>query len=256
VPRLELAQQFVESARASETKADLFRLLEAVTFEIGFQHFALLHHVDLRRPSQNFIHLDNYPASWTAYFIENGLYADDPVLKASLRSNVGFRWADVSSLIRLTGSQRLILESAAGQGLGEGYTVPANIPGESTGSCSFATRRGVELPERNLMLAQLIGAFAFQAARRLGKTDSGVWPAAPTLTPRQRECLILVIQGKTDWEISRILGLSEETVTQHLDMARARYGVTKRLSLAVRAIFDGQISFIEALSWQFPLKGE
>jgi hypothetical protein len=30
-------------------------------------------------------------------------------------------------------------------------------------------------------------------------------------------------------------------------MARARYGVTKRLPLAVHAIFDGQISFIEAL---------
>lgn len=256
MPRLELAQQFVERARISQTESELFRLLQDVTLEIGFQYFALLHHVDLRRPSQDFIHLDNYPASWAAYFIENGLYADDPVLKASLKSNVGFRWADVSSLIRLTGSQRLILESAAGQGLGEGYTVPANIPGESSGSCSFATRRGVSLPERNLMLAQLIGAFAFQAARRLNKAGNCDWGNAPALTPRQRECLLLVVQGKTDWEISRILGLSEETVTQHLNMARDRYGVTKRLPLAVRAIFDGQISFIEALSWQFPLKGE
>ncbi len=95
--RLELVHQFVDRARASQTKAELFRLLEDVTAEIGFQHFALLHHVDLRRPSQDLIHLDNYPSSWAAYFIENGLYSDDPVLKASLRSNVGFRWADISS---------------------------------------------------------------------------------------------------------------------------------------------------------------
>ena len=50
------------------------------------------------------------------------------------------------------------------------------------------------------------------------------------------------------WEISRILGLSEETVARHIDLARARYGVTKRLQLAVHAIFDGQISFLEAFS--------
>lgn len=66
----------------------------------------------------------------------------------------------------------------------------------------------------------------------------------------------MAIQGKTDWEISVILELSQETVSQHLDMARERYGVTKRLPLAIHAIFDGQISFIEALSWQFPQERE
>jgi LuxR family quorum-sensing system transcriptional regulator CciR len=252
--RLEVADQFVERARATQNNSDLGRLLEDASAEIGFRHFALIHHVDLRRASPHIIHLDNYPESWASHFIENGLYAEDPIHQACLTSNVGFTWANVPRMIAITSRQRSILESATLHGLGDGYTVPTNIPGESSGSCSFATRRGLSLPEENLLLAHLIGEFAFEAARRLNQTDLFPRRNPPRLTPRQRDCLLLAIHGKTDWEISRILGLSEETVTRHLNMARERYGVTKRLPLAVHAIFDGQISFLEALSQVLLLK--
>ncbi len=65
------------------------------------------------------------------------------------------------------------------------------------------------------------------------------------LTGRQAECVALVARGKTDWEISRILGIGQETVTQHVKDARERYGTTKRTLLAIRALFDGQISFAD-----------
>ncbi|WP_262313215.1 LuxR family transcriptional regulator [Acidiphilium sp. AL] len=223
---------------------------------MGFDFFALITHVDLRRPRHNVIHLDNYPVSWAQHFVEEGLYTHDPILHACLTTNVGFDWADVPRMIDVTGRQRSILENAARHGIGDGFTVPANIPGESSGSCSFAMRPGHRPPVRNFLLAQLIGAFAFQAARRLNGLGSMSQKRPRHLTPRQRDCLIWAIRGKTDWEIGRILGLSEETVSQHLDMARGRYGVTRRLPLAAHAIFDGQISFVEALSWQFPPKRE
>ena len=185
--------------------------------------------------------------TWVEHFIRNGLYSYDPVLVASLTSAVGFVWSDIPMMIEMTGKQRLLLEGAAKHGLGDGFTVPAHIPGETSGSCSFAAKPGVSVPAANLLLAQLIGAFAFQAARHLNKRNSAAFQQVQRLTARQRDCLLWAIKGKTDWEISQILGLSEQTVSRHLDMARERYGVTKRLPLAVRAIFDGQISFIEAL---------
>lgn len=200
MPRLEIAQQFVDQARISQTQSELARLLEDGSAEIGFHYFALVHHVDLRRASANIIRLENYPAPWASHFVENGLYAEDPIHRACLTSNVGFAWTEVSRMIAITGRQRSILEDAAKYGLGDGYTVPANIPGESSGSCSFATRRGLTLPTGNLLLAQVIGAFAFQAARRLIGNRSIRPQDQPRLTPRQRDCLILAIQGKTDWE--------------------------------------------------------
>lgn len=245
--QIAVVSQFIQHTRAVQTEAELFRLMEEITHEIGFRHFALINHVDFRHPPEKIIRLDNYPSEWTETFITNGLYKNDPVLLASLRSAVGFVWAEVPTMINMTDGQRVILERAAKYGLGEGFTVPAHIPGEISGSCSFATKSGVLVPSKNLLLAQVIGSFAFQAARRLNGKDTFRQQQPLRLTPRQRDCLLWAIRGKTDWEIGHILGLKEETVSEYLDTARERYGVTKRLPLAIHAIFDGQISFIEAL---------
>jgi LuxR family quorum-sensing system transcriptional regulator CciR len=59
--------------------------------------------------------------------------------------------------------------------------------------------------------------------------------------------VVWAARGKSDWEIARILGLSEETVTQYLKRARQRYGVSSRTMLAVRTLFDGVISFADVL---------
>ena len=72
-------------------------------------------------------------------------------------------------------------------------------------------------------------------------------PALPRLTDRQRECLTWAARGKSDWEISRILGISHETVSDHLKQARERYGVGKRTLLTVHALFDGTIAFFDVI---------
>ncbi|OYW87552.1 MAG: hypothetical protein B7Z20_04845 [Sphingobium sp. 32-64-5] len=78
--------------------------------------------------------------------------------------------------------------------------------------------------------------------------EANHWDRAPLyLTERQRDCVIWVARGKTDWEIARILGLSHETVTEYLKRARERYGVGKRTLLAVHALFDGTISFNDVM---------
>src|SRR3546814_14524367 len=97
-----------------------------------------------------------------------------------------------------------------------------------------------------LLFAQLIGSLAFEAARRVSLEKGGLLRPDVKLTERQRECLILAARGQTDAEIARTLGISEETATLHLKTARERYGVSKRLPLAIRALYDGQISFWEA----------
>ncbi|HVJ02994.1 MAG TPA: hypothetical protein VM662_12485 [Sphingomonas sp.] len=48
--------------------------------------------------------------------------------------------------------------------------------------------------------------------------------------------------------MARILGVSRETVRQHLRQARERYGIQKRSQLAVRALYDGVISFNDVLA--------
>jgi len=252
---LDVASAFLARAHAARSPDDLHAILDDATREIGFRYFALVHRLDFRTAEAPALQLHNYPNAWAARFVSECLHAEDPVHQACLRSNVGFIWTDLPTLIPVTSRQRAIIEEAAAHGLRFGFTMPANLMGEY-GACSFASERELRLPTETLMIAQLVGAFAFQAARRIRSLDPKAVRAAPRLTPRQRDCLLLAIRGKTDWEISRILGLSEETVSRHLDTARARYGAVKRLQLAAHAIFDGEISLIEALAGQVPLKRE
>jgi len=255
MPRMEAARELVRRIQTVSSQEELGLILDDICKEMGFRYFALVHHTDLRRASPHVIRIENYPRAWAEYFVENQLFADDPIHRACLVSAAGFSWSEVSTKISMTRRQWSILENAARHGLRNGYTVPINIPGESSGSCSFGTEGNTELPPDGVLLAELIGAFAFEAARRLAPVD-GIPSLVPSsLSPRQHDCLLLVIRGKTDKEIGRTLGISEETVSEYIDLLRRRYKVTKRLTLAIRAIYDGQISFIEAFAQEPPLRG-
>src|SRR3546814_2287759 len=74
----------------------------------------------------------------------------------------------------------------------------------------------------------LIGTFAFNAARQICCRRCPTRCRAVHLTDRQRDCVILVAQGKTDWEIGKIFGLKKDSVTKVIDAARMRYDVANR----------------------------
>lgn len=239
-------EAYVTQLSALETQPELTDALEQITKEMRFGFFALTHHTDIRQAPRPAIRLDNYPAEWVAYFDEQGLGPSDPVHRACHMTSVGFAWSQLPRMIPLTARDREILELASGNGLGDGFTVPAHVPGEANGSCSFAVPAGRSLPEEYLPLVQIVGAFAFEAARKLWRVRSAPAAGRP-LTDRQRDCVVWAARGKSDWEIARILGISHQTVIQHLKQARERYGVSKRTMLAVSALFDGTISFADAL---------
>lgn len=206
-----VARKFAERAYHFQTEADIANDMEACARELGFDYYAILHHVDLRNAPASLIHIDNYPTKWSEHFIRSRLFLEDPVLHASLKTNIGFTWDCVPKLVQLRSKQSRILEAARREGLGSGFTVPANIPGEAHGSCSFAGAVGRSFPTECLLAAQLVGSFAFQAARRICYLRCPTHYPAAQLTPRQRDCLELVAQGKTDWEIGKILGLCKRT---------------------------------------------
>lgn len=249
MPLARLIDEF--DARAGRCTADgeLRVLLEDAMRELGFDHYALLHHASLRGSSTGcdagLIRMDNYPAGWSLELVASGLASDDPVHLASARSNIGFAWERLGALVPLTERHRLVLARSARHGIGEGFTVPANVPGEPGGSCSFAVRAGRALPARHLLYAELIGAHAFGAARRLrGYPASG---GRPHLSPRERQCLRLIAAGKSDWEIATILGIAEATARQYAKRARAAYDVVSRTQLVACALRDAWIGFDDAI---------
>lgn len=238
---LDIARRLAEEVMLADRPSAIDDILNEACRRMGCRYFALSHHLDfLAVPGQG-IRRHNYPEDWVRWFDERRLGLSDPVHRASQRTAAGFAWHDIARLVTIGPADRVVLELARRHGIGDGLTIPAHIPGEAHGSCSFAALQGRSVSREHLPFAQIIGSFAFEAARRLAA--SAQKRSRARLTDRQRECVLWIARGKTDWEIARILGVSHVTVIEHVRHARERYGAPTRVTLAVRALFDGLFSF-------------
>src|SRR3546814_15848985 len=118
------------------------------------------------------------------------------------------RISDWSSDVCSSDLDRQLLKVARESGIGDGFTVPRHLPGEATGSCSFAVAPNARIPLEMLHAAEIVGAVALAAARQL--IGTGSYPPRAALTERQRECVLLSARGQTAGETASILGRSEE----------------------------------------------
>lgn len=241
MPTLDAAQRIAAQLTQVAATADLDDALREVCQALTCSFFALSHHVDFLAAPERGIRIHNYPQEWARWFDERRLGLSDPVHRASQRRLSGFLWQDKSAFTPERPQDAEILAKARSHGIGDGLTVPAHLPGEAHGSVSFAWTPGRAARPESLYFAQMIGSHAFEAARLL--THPELKPRGPRLTDRQRECLIWSASGKSAWTISRILGLSQDTVKEHLRNARAKYDATDRTTLTTRALFGGDISF-------------
>ncbi|HEY0412220.1 MAG TPA: LuxR family transcriptional regulator [Allosphingosinicella sp.] len=244
---LGVVQDFVAEAARADTMAGLRSLIDDATRALGFDYYAIVHHVCFGDPERNNVRLTSYPLEWVALLREQGKPAD-PVMRAAERTSSGFRWSELDSLLTLTEAQRNYMRLAASFDIVEGYTVPNHVPGETFGSCNFAVRGGRPFPDGSVSAAQALGSFAFEAARRLIRQRPGeIYLQPAPLSERQRECLLFVARGKSDSVIAELLEIRPRTVNEHIEAAKRRYSVATRSQLLVRALFRSEICFSEVI---------
>lgn len=246
------AGQLVENLRKARDSSALHDMLLEISKNAGFSYFALTEHVNLRADGSDVINVVNYPDAWACEFRRKKLFGVDPVHRASNGRIHGFLWAEVPKLIPMTRHDHLIFETARSNGLGNGYTVPANVPGYCNGSVSFGMAAGSDIDLSQLPLLSFVGTAAFEAAQKMRYGARALPADVPRLTDRQLDCVALVAQGLTTIEISRVLNVSYETVVQHIKDAALRYGVSRRTTIAVRALFDGSLGFTDVIPRKTP----
>jgi DNA-binding CsgD family transcriptional regulator len=66
-------------------------------------------------------------------------------------------------------------------------------------------------------------------------------PALPSLSPRERELITLVAQGRTDAQIAAQLYITVRTVSSHLDRVRDKTGCRRRADLTRLALTVGLV---------------
>jgi len=240
---LERVQAFADDAFTVGSLGDLDLMVGEAARDFGADYFLMIHHANYAQGTPGLVRLGNYPEEFIQISRQNGHPLDDPVMEACEKTLTGFFWDGVGEVIQLNERHLRRMEAVQETGLGDGYVVPAHIPGEHLGSCHFAVERGRHLPRENSAALQSVAVFGFEAARRLSKERDRIWVERPPLTPRQRECLILSARGKSDAVIGQLLELSPRTVNGYMEDAKRRYGVATRGQLVVSALYASEISF-------------
>jgi LuxR family transcriptional regulator, quorum-sensing system regulator BjaR1 len=126
-------------------------------------------------------------------------------------------------------------------GLTDGLLVP--IYG-ANGDQSCITMAGKDIDRRNRakQSLHLMSMFTHHKAISLsefGKRKRG--SESIRLTLRERECLQWAARGKTDWETSGILQISNNTVSVHIAKAVKKLAATNRTEAVAKAIVNRHI---------------
>lgn len=236
---------FEQLAKSTSTFDQLSSILDAFVKQLGFRWFALLHNVDLIQRSSRAIMLTTYPAGWLDEIIETRLYLDDPIHSACAKTSSGLTWDRIEKFLTLSPHQVSTLKKGRDHGLHSGFTMPIRMQEEPEAMFTIARSTATGLTSEDVLSARLVGTVAFDQARAI-LGDEGIVYKPVALSPRQIDCIALVAQGKSDWEIAQILSLGRDTVHEYVEGARRRYGVRRRTQLVLRAVRDGHLN-VDAL---------
>ncbi len=197
--------------------------------------------------------VDELPEGFLEAFDE--CMPDNPSSELLITSSKPFVWSDLHKA--LGAAARGLSETAAvahSFGMSDGLCVPIHRPGGYVGAMGMCGP-ALSINKQATILLQLMAVhFHDRACELLGKDVSALCSQSKksktsrtkkdssALSPRERECVAWVAEGKTDWDIGEILGISQSTAHFHVENAKKKLQVPTRVQLVVKAISRGDIS--------------
>jgi len=218
-------QAFIDGLADSRDAESLRTVLAEAGAALDLSCFAYLSLPSRRGDTPELI--STYPVEWTDHYLQQSYERVDPVIVKALTTPEPFEWGQEFPSTRLTKPQCALLDEAAHFGIRCGFTVPIHDPRRPIAAVTFAAderrssfQRCIEHHRHVLQLMAMY--FHAQARRRLmpNRVVDGV-----ALSPRELECLEWAAEGKSAWEIGRLLNISRRTAAFHLDNAKAKFGV-------------------------------
>jgi LuxR family transcriptional activator of bioluminescence operon len=237
-----MLEAFAEKASKLTDVASFKDLMSAELDRLGFSRFA---HVALRIPGKTDgpFALTTYPPDWAEHYLAKDYVNHDPVLQTAHAGMQPFDWLRLSRHGNLSARQQRMMREADDFGVSQGLTIPIHGPNGAFTSCSLLCKESEREFDRILQAHTMevhMMALYFHSAldNNVIASESG---ARVYLTDREREALAWTAKGKTAWEASEILSISEETINFHLKNAMKKFEVYSKHHAVVKAIMAGQI---------------
>jgi LuxR family transcriptional regulator, quorum-sensing system regulator BjaR1 len=232
-------QGALQLANAPTVEA-LVGLYRAAIRQFGYTHFIVTGLPSQGQRFENLVLERFWPEDWMSHYVSRDYIRRDPVAIASPVYRAPFTWKEAWIRASELGSagDRIMME-AADVGLKDGMCVPIPVRNALAGCISLAGEDPITKKDALEPVNVLSLTFAGRLQLLIDQKDR---PKGLTLSDREREVLSWVAEGKTAWEISRILGISDSTVNKHIAGAMRKTGSVTRAQAVAKALTAMEIA--------------
>jgi LuxR family quorum sensing-dependent transcriptional regulator len=182
----------------------------------------------------------DWPKEWFDHYAALNYIETDPVISYLRNFRRPVQW---DKAMRTVGGNRAgeqVFSEARAFGLNDGYAVPMlTIEGDIV-MISLGGEE-VDFDQSATDVISLLATFAAGRALEVSSRTTA-YAARPELSERERECLRWAAVGKSEWEISQILGISEHTAEKHLLNAKRKLRASNRVHAVAEALRLGYIT--------------
>jgi DNA-binding CsgD family transcriptional regulator len=235
MPTKAFADMFQELEHA-KSSAELCCVVEKLARQMGFEKF--VYALTIRTPSlkaQEYL-LSGYPPEWIKRYLAGDYFSIDPVVRHAQNSSLPIIWNENPAEPKVICD---FWEEARAFGLAAGLSLSVHEQPGITGVFSLARDKAFDLEGQDLAAligrAQMLASVLHHAVFRIDLPKL-LFPEGNALfTIRERECLKWAADGKTAWEIGKILGIAERTAVFHVNNIVQKLGAANKTQAIVRA---------------------
>lgn len=173
----------------------------------------------------------SYPKEWLSVYEEKKLYLVDPIVNHQFKFSGTQLWADTYKKYKDTVPPDFIY-NADSFGLKYGITSGLKSISKNLASIITFSNHSDYFKDHQKMIMDILTPHLHEALNRVLKEAEK--KEFPYLTSREKEILSWIKEGKTNWEISAILNISERTVKFHVQNILSKLdAVSKTQAVAI-----------------------
>jgi len=232
-----LMLEFIDELEKLNSLDDMVDAFEKLIGGFGYDSFRCAEIVRRNEPMDPKKAFGRLDRDWNVHYREQDYVYNDSTVQMALQTRYPFTWSSLKENHRISSlAEKIFKEAQFDFRFNDGLLIPIHL---ADGSVSVVSIIG-EKPDTRPVVNRALGMAAIYLhakARPLISDDSEISSACrkALFSRRQLDCIQWVAEGKSDWEISKILGISEATVHNHVERAKRNLGVHTRIQAVVEA---------------------
>ena len=234
--------QYMVDLQSANNITELQSTCNRFSLEHGFDNYIYGARISGSLCNPTYIVINGYPDEWRQHYEDSDYLHIDPTVTHCFSQTLPLFWQDID--IKKSNNHKVFSE-AADFGIISGISIPVHCIRGGTAMLSLSSNQQDQKIQRHLVdhlaICHLFANYLHEAVLRVAEDNPQLHISSKLLSKREKECLLWITEGKTTWEISKILNIAERTVSFHVNNAIQKLDVTNRQQAVARAITLGHI---------------